>query len=458
MRECEREALVAALQRYLDCDPARDVAGDTPAAQARAALAGAASNATATVGGHVAVVFRGIVDEKERGLIDWIGDVLPPGTKLYTRAAAPQAGSSDEHAEVLYRLARMTDFAGWVKEFRQSAAPQAGSAQFAIPEGFKVVKLEPRPDGCDKGVTSGQGVCCHRGCFADEERQRARESWKQIPGFAVLPRVSEQSQKAGPSQNALRTGIAASSPYHSGFYCSVCEGTRLLLTDVKHVWPCYQCQPSLGNRPPRADPVDTKTQPHLVGTPRLTLAEAAALWHRLQALPATNVLRGTETLLDEAFLHFHINESVHAVEAWLEAVCPTFEREKAALGEYYSGRERDIEPLIRRLSHNRWRIRVDVGDKYGEPQGSVIHAFANQAEAWEAIEAYQGISIAAPGWYKASWLGRTAPMHGWQVVFADVEEWAGLHYRKDLGSVSEAERHYWIQRYRRSLDLDGAED
>ncbi|MEZ2310817.1 hypothetical protein AB6809_29655 [Paraburkholderia sp. RCC_158] len=31
--------LVAALQRYLDCDSARDVAGDTPAAQARAALA-----------------------------------------------------------------------------------------------------------------------------------------------------------------------------------------------------------------------------------------------------------------------------------------------------------------------------------------------------------------------------------------------------------------------------------
>jgi hypothetical protein len=31
--------LVAALQRYLNCDPARDVGGDTPAAQARAALA-----------------------------------------------------------------------------------------------------------------------------------------------------------------------------------------------------------------------------------------------------------------------------------------------------------------------------------------------------------------------------------------------------------------------------------
>ncbi|CAG9229320.1 hypothetical protein [Burkholderia vietnamiensis] len=33
------DKLVAALRRYLNCDPARDVGGDTPAAQARAALA-----------------------------------------------------------------------------------------------------------------------------------------------------------------------------------------------------------------------------------------------------------------------------------------------------------------------------------------------------------------------------------------------------------------------------------
>jgi hypothetical protein len=45
----ERAALSAALQRYLDCDVARDAPGDTPAAQARAALASAASlQATAT--------------------------------------------------------------------------------------------------------------------------------------------------------------------------------------------------------------------------------------------------------------------------------------------------------------------------------------------------------------------------------------------------------------------------
>lgn len=276
----------------------------------------------------------------------------------------------------------------------------------------------------------------------------------------VIARLENEKNWAtlNAKQNAQRTGIAASSPYHSGFYCSVCEGTRLIVDEEKNVWPCYQCRPSLGNRPPRTDSVHTKTQPHLVGTPRLTLAEAAALWHKLQALPVTKVLGGTETLLDEAFLHFHVNESVGAVEAWLEAVCPIFEREKAALGEYYSARERDIEPLIRRLSHNRWRIRIDVGDKYGDPQGSVIHAFAYHGEAWEAIEAYHGVSIAAPGWYKASWLGRAAPMHGWQVVFADVAEWAGLHYQKNLDSVSEEERHYWIQRYRRSVDLSGAAD
>ncbi|REG57742.1 hypothetical protein B0G80_0372 [Paraburkholderia sp. BL6669N2] len=44
---------------------------------------------------------------------------------LYDRAASTQATATltDEHAETLYRLARMTDFTGWVAEFRQSAAP-----------------------------------------------------------------------------------------------------------------------------------------------------------------------------------------------------------------------------------------------------------------------------------------------------------------------------------------------
>jgi hypothetical protein len=59
----------------------------------------------------------------------------------------------------------------------------AAPAQSAEPvEGYKVVKLDPRCDACDKGVTgvNGNGVCCATGCMADEERERARESWKQI--------------------------------------------------------------------------------------------------------------------------------------------------------------------------------------------------------------------------------------------------------------------------------------
>lgn len=41
VKQLERKnaALAAALQRYLDCDPAGETPGDTPAAQARAALA-----------------------------------------------------------------------------------------------------------------------------------------------------------------------------------------------------------------------------------------------------------------------------------------------------------------------------------------------------------------------------------------------------------------------------------
>lgn len=59
-------------------------------------------------------------------------------------------------------------------------------APFAIPEGFKVVKLEPRSEHCDKGVTCipGDGMCCAGACHADEERRSARNSWDQIPGFA----------------------------------------------------------------------------------------------------------------------------------------------------------------------------------------------------------------------------------------------------------------------------------
>lgn len=49
------DKLAAALRRYVDCDNARDNAGDTPAAQARAALAeydASAEPTRATTGGH----------------------------------------------------------------------------------------------------------------------------------------------------------------------------------------------------------------------------------------------------------------------------------------------------------------------------------------------------------------------------------------------------------------------
>ena len=61
-------------------------------------------------------------------------------------------------------------------------------------EGYKVIKLEPRPDCCDKGVTGagGNGVCCATGCAADEERKRASESWKQIAVAQPEPPAADE--------------------------------------------------------------------------------------------------------------------------------------------------------------------------------------------------------------------------------------------------------------------------
>lgn len=43
--ETERDQLLAALERYLECDPTRSFGGDTPANQARAAIAKATGGA-----------------------------------------------------------------------------------------------------------------------------------------------------------------------------------------------------------------------------------------------------------------------------------------------------------------------------------------------------------------------------------------------------------------------------
>ncbi|MBB5448417.1 hypothetical protein HDG38_007070, partial [Paraburkholderia sp. WSM4177] len=171
----------------------------------------AASTATATVD-DLAMLVRKLVRHvrkarPDNNMADMAMDYLRRHglEESPLRAAAPQAGaltdSQREAIEWAIGPATSFEYTHHVAALQsllaeQSAAPRAPIAQFAIPEGFKVVKLDPRCDGCDKGVTTGQGICCHNGCFADEERQRGRESWKQIPGFSPLPRASEQADEA----------------------------------------------------------------------------------------------------------------------------------------------------------------------------------------------------------------------------------------------------------------------
>lgn len=89
-----------------------------------------------------------------------------------------------------------TEAEDWIKFARallSASKPAAIDGQEAVEE-YKVVKLDPRGEGCDKGVTgvNGNGVCCATGCWADDERERARESWKQITAAPLDKGASKQ--------------------------------------------------------------------------------------------------------------------------------------------------------------------------------------------------------------------------------------------------------------------------
>ncbi|KWU26290.1 hypothetical protein [Burkholderia cenocepacia] len=280
------------------------------------------------------------------------------------------------------------------------------------------------------------------GIVADLKPRRALE---------VVARLENEKNWATlNAKQVAATQVQAADAAPAG-YCSACDNTRLIVDTQDVVWPCYQCRPSLGARPTKRVPAsEVRTQPLLLGTKNLPLSEAAALWTALQAVSQAE---SSEHRLEERFLHFSPGDKRSDVEAWLEAACFSFSVHEAQEGMYYTQQERDVAPILRRLHGNRWRVELKVGNLFGERQGAVIHAYPSPEEAWAAVESYCSLASAAPGWYEATWLGKVGSV-SWTPDFYDVAEWAGLHYGKNLQMVTEAEKHLWTQKYKRSMDLD----